>query len=112
MAAGILADMAIRIEMMKASVYNFAWMMDHPETYGPPFSAQMISRAAATRIFAADASVWITNKAAELMGSNGISPEYHLEKYLRDAKITQLWLGGQQVSRYRVIRGYYDYVVS
>ena len=112
MAAGILADMAIRIEMMKASVYNFAWMMDHPETYGPPFSAQMISKAAATRIYAADAAVWITNKAAELMGSNGISPEYHLEKYLRDAKITQLWLGGQQVSRYRVVRGYYDYVVA
>ena len=38
--------------------------------------------------------------------------EYHLEKYLRDAKITQLWLGGQQVSRYRVARGYYDYVVE
>jgi alkylation response protein AidB-like acyl-CoA dehydrogenase len=45
------------------------------------------------------------------MGSNGISPEYQMEKYLRDAKIPQLWLGGQQVSRYRVARGYYDYVV-
>jgi alkylation response protein AidB-like acyl-CoA dehydrogenase len=45
------------------------------------------------------------------MGSNGISPEYKLEKYLRDAKIPQVWLGGQQVSRYRVARGYYDYEV-
>jgi alkylation response protein AidB-like acyl-CoA dehydrogenase len=71
----------------------------------------LISKASATKIFAADMSVWVANKAAELMGSNGISPEYHLEKYLRDAKITQLWLGGQQVSRYRVVRGYYDYLV-
>jgi alkylation response protein AidB-like acyl-CoA dehydrogenase len=47
----------------------------------------------------------------ELMGSNGLSPEYHLEKYYRDAKITQLWLGGQQIAKYRIVRKYYDYVV-
>ncbi|MBW1722176.1 MAG: acyl-CoA dehydrogenase family protein [Deltaproteobacteria bacterium] len=111
MAAGILADMAIKIELTRGAVYNLSWMMDHPEQYGPPFSPAMISRASATKIFAADTCVWVANKAAELMGSNGISPEYHLEKYLRDAKITQLWLGGQQISRYRVVRGYYDYVI-
>lgn len=110
LAAGILADMAIQIEMSRAAVHNLAWMLDHPEQYGPPFQEIFISRASATKIFAADMAVWVTNKAAELMGSNGISPEYHLEKYLRDAKITQLWLGGQQVSRYRVVRAYYDYV--
>lgn len=111
MAAGILADMAIRIELVRGAVYNLSMMMDDPENYGPPFSPPMIMKASATKIFAADAAVWVANKAAELMGSNGISPEYHLEKYLRDAKITQLWLGGQQVSRYRVVRAYYDYVV-
>ncbi|MBW1800459.1 MAG: acyl-CoA dehydrogenase family protein [Deltaproteobacteria bacterium] len=111
MAAGILADMAIQMEMTRGAVYNLSTMMDHPELYGPPFSPQMVSKASTTKVFAADMAVWVTNKAAELMGSNGISPEYHLEKYLRDAKITQLWLGGQQVSRYRVARGYYNYVV-
>lgn len=111
MAAGILARMAIRIEMTRAAVYNFAWMLDHPDDYPPPYSASMISKANILRVFATDTGVWVTNKAAELMGSNGISPEYHLEKCLRDAKIVQLYLGGQQISRYRVIRGYYDYVV-
>jgi alkylation response protein AidB-like acyl-CoA dehydrogenase len=111
MAAGILADMAIRIEMTRGALYNLSLMLDHPEAYGPPFSPQMVSKASATKVFAADMAVWVANKAAELMGSNGISPEYHLEKYLRDAKINQLWLGGQQVSRYRVARGYYEYVV-
>jgi alkylation response protein AidB-like acyl-CoA dehydrogenase len=48
----------------------------------------------------------------ELTGSNGLSPEYHLENYLWDAKIPQLWLGGEQVSRYRVVRGYYDHTVE
>jgi alkylation response protein AidB-like acyl-CoA dehydrogenase len=60
---------------------------------------------------AADACVWICNKAVELLGSNGLSPEYGLEKCLRDAKITQVVLGGQQVAKYRVVNGYYDYAV-
>jgi alkylation response protein AidB-like acyl-CoA dehydrogenase len=112
MAAGILADMAIRVETTRALVYNFAWMSDHRDKYGPSFSNEMISKAGIVRIYAADAAVWVADMAMQLMGSNGLSPEYHLEKYLRDAKITQLWLGGQQVSRYRVIRGYYDYTVA
>ena len=111
MAAGILADMAIGLEMTRGAVYNLSSMLDLPDVYGPPFSPRMVSRASATKVFAADRAIWVANKAAELMGSNGISPEYHLEKYLRDAKINQLWLGGQQISRYRVARGYYDYVV-
>ena len=110
--AGILADMAIRIEMTRGAVYNFAWMLDHPDEYPPPYSASMISKANVVRVFAADTAVYITNKAIELMGSNGLSPEYHLEKYFRDSKITQTILAGQQVSLYRVIRGYYDYVVQ
>jgi alkylation response protein AidB-like acyl-CoA dehydrogenase len=112
LAAGILADMAIRIEISRAAVYNVAWMLDHPDVYPPAYSDSMISKANVIKVFAGDTGVWVTNKAAELMGSNGISPEYHLEKYLRDSKILQLILAGQQVSRYRVVRGYYDYVVQ
>jgi alkylation response protein AidB-like acyl-CoA dehydrogenase len=88
-----------------------AWMLDHPDVYPPAYSASMISKGNVVRVFAADTAVYITNKGIELMGSNGLSPEYHMEKYLRDSKITQTILAGQQVSLYRVIRGYYDYVV-
>ncbi|UCD72460.1 MAG: acyl-CoA/acyl-ACP dehydrogenase [Syntrophobacterales bacterium] len=48
-------------------------------------------------MFSADSAVWVANKAVELMGSNGISPEYHLEKYLRDAKISQLGVCGYRM---------------
>jgi len=65
-------------------------------------------KAAATRVFAGDTAVEIVNKGAELLGSMAISEDFPYEKCLRDAKITQLWLGGQQICRYRVIRGYYD----
>lgn len=112
MAAGILADMAIRVEMTRAAVYNLSIMLDNDDKYGPPFQPKFVSYASITKIFAADTAVYVTNKAVELMGSNGISPEYHMEKYLRDAKIPQLWLGGQQISRYRVMRGYYNYVTN
>jgi alkylation response protein AidB-like acyl-CoA dehydrogenase len=108
MVAGILADMAIGIEMMRASIYNLSYMCDHLEIYGPPWSRQFISKAAATRVFAGDKAVEIVNKGAELLGSMAISEDFPYEKCLRDAKITQLWLGGQQICRYRVMRGHYD----
>jgi alkylation response protein AidB-like acyl-CoA dehydrogenase len=111
LAAGIIADMAIKLEIMRGSIYNLATMLDEHEAYGPPFSKQMVAKASIVRSFAADASVWICNKAMELLGSNGLSPEYGLEKCLRDAKITQLVLGGQQIAKYRVANGYYDYMV-
>lgn len=111
LAAGILADMAIRIEVARATIYNMAWMLDHPDVYPPAYSSSMISKGNVARVFGADTAVYVTNKGIELMGSNGLSPEYHMEKYFRDSKITQTILAGQQVSLYRVIRGYYDYVV-
>jgi len=108
MVAGILADMAIGIQMMRASVYNLACMFDHFDIYGPPWSPAFISKAAATRVYAGDTAVEIVNKGAELLGSMAISEDFPYEKCLRDAKVTQLWLGGQQICRYRVARGYYD----
>jgi alkylation response protein AidB-like acyl-CoA dehydrogenase len=108
MVAGILSDMAIGIEMMRASIFNLSVMMDHPEAYGPPFTPEFVSKASAVRVFAGDTAVEIVNKGAELLGSMAISEDFPYEKCLRDAKITQLWLGGQQICRYRVARGYYD----
>jgi alkylation response protein AidB-like acyl-CoA dehydrogenase len=106
--AGIIADMAIGIEMMRASIYNLSYMLDHLDVYGPPWTREFISRATATRVFAGDTAVEIINKGAELLGSMAISQDFPYEKCLRDVKITQLWLGGQQISRYRIARGYYD----
>ena len=108
MVAGILADMAIGINMMRASVYNLSYMFDHLDIYGPPWSPKFISKAAGTRVYASDTALAIVNKGAELLGSMAISEDFPYEKLLRDVKIFQLWLGGQQICRYRVARGYYD----
>ncbi len=69
MAAGMIADMAAGIELMRAGVYNMAYMFDHADYYGPPWSPQFLAKAAAIRVFSADKAVEIVNKGAELLGS-------------------------------------------
>jgi len=107
--ASILADMAIAIETARAYYMQVAWMFDHPKIYGPPWSRAMLARASAAKVYACDVAVWVTNKAMELMGSYGYAFEHCLEKYLRDVKILQLWLGGPQRGRLDVALGYYDF---
>jgi alkylation response protein AidB-like acyl-CoA dehydrogenase len=48
----------------------------------------------------------------ELMGSYGYIRDYHVEKYWRDVKEVQLWLGGVQLGQFDVMRGYYPYKVN
>jgi alkylation response protein AidB-like acyl-CoA dehydrogenase len=107
-AAGMLADMAIGIETARWSYLSACWMYDHPETYGPPISNFMLSRASVAKVYAADVAVSVTNRAMELMGSFGYVRDYDVEKYWRDCKIIQLWEGGAQLGRLDVCRGYYD----
>jgi alkylation response protein AidB-like acyl-CoA dehydrogenase len=42
------------------------------------------------------------------MGSYGYVRDYDIEKYWRDGKVIQLWMGGAQVGRFDILRGYYD----
>jgi alkylation response protein AidB-like acyl-CoA dehydrogenase len=107
-AAGMLADMAIGIETARTYYLMAAYMLDHPEKYGPPTSKSMLSRASIAKVYAAEVTVMVTNKAMELMGSYGYVRDYNVEKYWRDSKIVQLWEGGAQLGRFDVCRGYYD----
>jgi alkylation response protein AidB-like acyl-CoA dehydrogenase len=108
MCAGILADMAIGIETARACYLQTAYMMDRPRTYGEPDSDAMLSRASLAKVYACDMAIMVTNKAMELMGSYGYMREFDVEKYWRDCKEIQLWLGGAQLARLDVARGYYE----
>jgi len=57
--------------------------------------------------YATDMAIMVANKAMELMGSYGYFRDYNIEKYWRDNKIVQLWLGGAQLGRLDAVRGYY-----
>jgi alkylation response protein AidB-like acyl-CoA dehydrogenase len=108
-AAGMIADMAIGIEAAKAFLLQTAYMGTKPELYGAPDSHEALSRASSVKVYVTDMAVNIANKAMELMGSYGYFRDYDIEKYWRDNKIIQLWLGGAQLARFDVVRGYYNY---
>ncbi len=109
LAANILADMAIGIQVGRDSYVNAAYMYDHPEKYGSRTSKHMLSRSSIAKMFCCDMAVKVTNQAMELMGNYGYATDYHVEKLWRDNKIIQLWEGGAQLGRMDVARGYYDY---
>jgi alkylation response protein AidB-like acyl-CoA dehydrogenase len=99
-----LADMAIGIETARTYTLNVAYMLDHPETYGPRWSAEMLAKARIAKVYAADVSVTVANKAMEMMASFGYTRDADVEKHWRDNKIMQLWLGGAQLGRLDIAR--------
>jgi alkylation response protein AidB-like acyl-CoA dehydrogenase len=108
MCAGMLADMAVGIETARAYYLQTAYMLDRPDVYGEPHSDAMLSKASLAKVYASDVAIMVTNRAMELMGSYGYMREFDVEKYWRDCKEMQLWLGGAQLARLDVARGYYE----
>jgi len=106
--AGIIADMAIAIESARAYYLMVSSMFDNPKLYGDHASDYLLAKASAAKVYATDVTVKVCNIAMELMGSYGYSKDFHIEKYLRDSKIIQLWAGGSHAARIDVARGFYS----
>ena len=87
----MLADMAIQIEAARQLVYHTAALKDA----GLPYSKE----AAMSKTFASDVAVKVALDAIQVMGGYGYSREYPVERMLRDAKITQIYEGTNQVQR-------------
>lgn len=88
----MLADMAARIEASRALVYATARMMDA--------GIRDVSMAAAmSKLMASDMAMQVTTDAVQLMGGSGYMKEYPVEKMMRDAKITQIYEGTNQIMR-------------
>ena len=107
-AAGMLADMAIGIETARSAYIIAAHVFDNPDKFGPQSSHYTMSKANIAKVYATDVQIMVANKAMELMGSYGYVRDYDIEKYWRDGKIIQLWMGGAQVGRFDILRSYYD----
>lgn len=105
--AGILGEMAARIEAARDFILMVTWQTQHPEIYGPHYAPDMVARACAARWFAGETCKFCVNKAMELMGSYGYAYEYHVEKYSRDFKILSMVLGGVQRDLLNVAQGLY-----
>lgn len=105
--ASILGEIMKRVEAARIYYLTVAHMMRKRDIYGPPWSSEMLARCSAARSLAADTSLWVIDKAIELMGSYGYAFENKVEKYYRDAKILQLWLGGPYRDRLDIAYGVY-----
>ena len=110
--AAMIADMAIGIESARAYYLSVAAMFNNRKKFGNPAGDFLMARASAAKVYACDVTEMVCSRAMELMGSYGYVREYHVEKYLRDSKIIQLWLGGGQLGRLDVVQGYYPYVTA
>ncbi len=86
-----LADMATRIEASRLLVYKAALDKDINKDY-------TISSAMA-KVFASETAMWVTTEAVQVHGGYGYVKEYHVERMMRDAKITQIYEGTSEVQR-------------
>lgn len=86
-----LADMATDVEASRLLTYQAAWL----ESKGLPYGKQ----SAMSKLFAGDAAMRITTEAVQVFGGYGYTKDYPVERYMRDAKITQIYEGTNEIQR-------------
>ncbi|MCZ7676136.1 MAG: acyl-CoA/acyl-ACP dehydrogenase [Roseovarius sp.] len=105
--AARLAEMWRSIEISRQYYLAVTAQVTRPDQYGMPWEAQMKAKFSAARSFAGDTAQMVTNNAMQLMGSAGYAYDSHIEKYMRDYKIVQMWLGGAERDRLDMAQGLY-----
>jgi alkylation response protein AidB-like acyl-CoA dehydrogenase len=95
----MIADMAIQIEAARQLTYAAAAAVDAGKT-GP----EMASLAASAKCFASDVAMKVATDAVQIFGASGISNEFPINRYFRDAKVVQIIEGTNQIQRNIVAR--------
>jgi alkylation response protein AidB-like acyl-CoA dehydrogenase len=91
-----LADMATKIECARMLCLKAAWEKDHKIDY--TLSGSM------AKLFASETAMWTATEAVQIHGGYGFVKEYHVERMMRDAKITQIYEGTSEVQRIVISR--------
>ncbi|MCX2839902.1 acyl-CoA dehydrogenase [Cytobacillus gottheilii] len=91
-----LADMATGIEAARLLTYQAAWL----ESAGLPYGKE----SAMSKLFAGDTAMKVTTDAVQIFGGYGYTKDYPAERYMRDAKITQIYEGTQEIQRLVISR--------
>ena len=91
-----LSDMATRIEAARMLVYKAARIKDQGKDY--------IKAAAMAKLYASDVAMWATTEAVQIHGGYGFVKEYHVERHMRDAKITQIYEGTSEIQKLVIAR--------
>ncbi len=91
-----IADMATRIDAARLLCLRAAWQKDNDEDY--------TASASMAKVFASETAMWTTTEAVQIHGGYGYVKEYHVERMMRDAKITQIYEGTSEVQRIVISR--------
>jgi butyryl-CoA dehydrogenase len=86
-----IADMSTRISASRHLILHSSYLKDEQR----PYSLE----GAQAKLFASESAMWITTNAIQLCGGNGFTTEYPVERYFRDAKITEIYEGTSEVQR-------------
>lgn len=91
-----LADMATSIEASRLLTYQAAWLESNDLPYG--------KASAMAKLMAGDTAMQVTTDAVQIFGGYGYTKDYPVERYMRDAKITQIYEGTQEIQRLVISR--------
>lgn len=92
----ILADMATQIESARLQVYNAARLKDA--------GVRMTKESAMCKLVASEVAMWVTTKAIQVLGGYGYVKEYPVERFWRDAKLTEIGEGTSEIQRMVIAR--------
>lgn len=92
-----LADMATKIEAARLFCLKAAYLKDSGQDF--------LEAACMAKLFASETAMWVTTEAVQIHGGYGFVKEYHVERMMRDAKITQIYEGTSEVQRIVIARG-------
>jgi len=91
-----LADMATQIDAARLLNHRAAWLKDQGKT--------ITKQAAMAKLFASEVAMWVTTKAIQVLGGYGYIKDYPVERYFRDAKITEIYEGTSEIQRLVIAR--------
>jgi len=91
-----LADMATRIEAARNLCLKTAWLKDQDKPFG--------TESAMAKVLCSETAMWVTTEAVQIHGGYGYVKEYHVERLMRDAKLTEIYEGTSEVQRIVISR--------
>ncbi|MCH7471816.1 acyl-CoA dehydrogenase, partial [bacterium] len=94
--ADYLAEMATRIQAARLLTYHAAWIKGQGVVHTKESSM--------CKLYAGDMAVWVTDKAVQILGGYGYTTDFPVERAFRDAKITQIYEGTQEMQRIIITR--------
>lgn len=95
-----IADMKTRIEASRMLIYNAALAKMRAKETGGRYTLE----AAMAKLFASETAMWVATQAVQIHGGMGYSKEYPVERYFRDAKITEIYEGTSEIQRIVIAR--------